>query len=62
MFNTRDLSGYVCRAADAVQLKFGEREASVGLSLRASFHSASLLHCRAIELGAIMVLFRALLG
>ena len=26
MFSTRDLSVFVCKAADAVQLKFGEKK------------------------------------
>ena len=34
MFSSRDLSGFICKAGDAVQLKFGEEAVLVGVSLR----------------------------
>ena len=59
MFSTRDLSGFVSYAAEALRLKFGKREYEIVLCLHNKFESASLLPSPTIVIGAIIILYRA---
>lgn len=50
MFSAKDLSSFVCKAADALQLKFGRRKAKVHFSLPLSCFHALLLRYVAMSL------------
>ena len=50
MFSAKDLGGFVCKAADAVGLKFGKRKAKVHFSLPLCCCHALSFHLVAMSL------------